>query len=229
MATHAPKTKRRPSVRGPENPPRKSWLDNQWLPLVFLIIATFAVFAPVCGSEFVAWDDNLNVSKNPSFNPPTIETVAEYWKGPYLDLYIPVTYTIWGLLAAVAQVSVPDAMGIRLNPYVFHTANLLVHLTAVLAAYALLRRLIGRQWPALAGAMLFAIHPLQVEPVAWVTGLKDVLSGMLTIAALWQYVCYADERERSGDLVGSAPSLRIFPYHGRLARVFFLKTRPRRP
>jgi tetratricopeptide (TPR) repeat protein len=77
-----------------------------------------------------------------------------------------------------------------LNATVFHAANLLVHITSAIIVYLLLRRLIGPRWPAAAGAILFAIHPLQVEPVAWATGMKDLLSGMLALAAIWQYVCF---------------------------------------
>src|SRR5215469_5436409 len=85
----------------------------------------------------------------------------------------------------------PDANGIWLNPYLFHTANLLVHVLAALAAYALLRRLTRSAWAACAGALLFALHPVQVEPVAWVAGMKDLLCGMFSLVALWQYVAFA--------------------------------------
>ncbi len=197
MPTHASKAKRRPRSPDRDLPKLAPAPQRRWIAPLLLTIVTLAALAPVCASEFVMWDDNLNVTKNPSFNPPTLAAIAEFWTRPFLDLYIPVTYCVWGMLAAVAQVSLPDSNGVRLNPYIFHTANLLLHLTAALIVYALLRRLIGKIWPALAGAMLFAIHPLQVEPVAWVTGLKDVLSGMLTLAALWEYVCFADERDNA--------------------------------
>ena len=168
-----------------------AWYEREWLILLLLAIATIAVFAPACANEFLFWDDNLNVWKNASFNPPTISSIAAFWKGPFLDLYVPVTYTVWGILSAVAMNSTRDARGSLLDPTVFHTANVIVHVIAVLLAYAILRRLVGKKWPAAAGAMLFAIHPLQVEPVAWVTGMKDVFCGALSLAALWQYIAYA--------------------------------------
>ena len=165
--------------------------SRDWLIIVLIAIATFAVFAPVCAASFVYWDDNLNIFKNAALNPPTLNSVAHFWWDPYLGLYIPLTYTVWGLLAVVAQLPEPGASGIMLNPTVFHLANLLVHICAAVIVYLILRRLIGAQWPAAAGAMLFAIHPLQVEPVAWVTGKKDRLSGMLPGSlAIWQYICY---------------------------------------
>ncbi len=195
MATHAPTRRRmkhpQPSPAAPGN------RESPWLVWLLLVVTTLVVFAPVVSSKFTTWDDNLNVSKNPWFNPPTTDSMLEMWRHPVYDLYIPLTYTVWGILASLAELPVPDSDGMQLNPAVFHVANLLVHLSAVLMLYALLRHIVGRRWPAAAGALLFAIHPIQVEPVAWVTGMKDVLSGALSIASLWQYVLYANA-ERHG-------------------------------
>jgi len=54
-----------------------------------------------------------------------------------------------------------------------------------------LRRLIGNVWAALLGALFFALHPVQVEPVAWVSGMKDVLSGLLALVAVLSYILFA--------------------------------------
>jgi tetratricopeptide (TPR) repeat protein len=161
-----------------------------WLPPAVLIIATLAVFWPVCGCEFVTWDDYPNIAKNPLLNPVTFDNVLYFWSHPYLAVYIPLTYSVWAVLAVIAGVNVGEE-GISLNPYVFHTANLIVHIATVLVVYQLLKLLSGRRWPAAAGALLFALHPVQVESVAWVTGMKDVLCGLLSVMALWQYALFA--------------------------------------
>ena len=115
-------------------------------------------------------------------NPPTTESIAKYWRGPQLGLYIPVIYTVWAGLAWLVRLPIADAGGITLDPSVFHTANLIGHGLASFLCWQILRRLIpvskARDWAAGAGAILFALHPLQAEPVAWVTGFKDVLSGV---------------------------------------------------
>jgi protein O-mannosyl-transferase len=141
--------------------------------------------------EFVVWDDGINVTHNPLLNPPSLQNVLTFWRRPYQEMYVPLTYTTWSLLARAARVDTPDPEGVSLDPYLFHAANLAVHLLAALAAYRLLLTLVGRRGPACAGALLFAIHPLQVEPVAWVTGMKDVLCGAFAMLALWQYVEFA--------------------------------------
>src|SRR5206468_3998587 len=90
-------------------------------------------------------------------------------------LYVPLTYSLWGALAAVAQTG--DGSARELNPSVFHCANIALHALSSLVVFAILRRLISSDLSAFFGAMLFAIHPLQVEPVAWISGMKDVLCG----------------------------------------------------
>src|SRR5204862_4768067 len=106
-----------------------------------------------------------------------------------------VTYSAWLLIALAAQTHTADISGVSLNPYVFHLANLLLHLIAVVTAYLILRRLFKRDWPAAIGALLFAIHPLQVEAVAWISGFRDVLSGLLSLVAIHQYIAAYDEGE----------------------------------
>jgi cytochrome c-type biogenesis protein CcmH/NrfG len=192
MATRAPSRSKPAALRSP--PVRPRFFESDWPIILLLAIAIFAAFSPACDGEFLNWDDAINVSKNPRLNPATLAKDALFWKNPYANLYIPVTYSAWSLLARMVWMDEPDSSGNSLTPGIFHVANLVVHLIAALALYALLLRLVRRRWPAAAGALLFAVHPLQVEPVAWITGLKDVLAGAFAIIALWQYATFADER-----------------------------------
>jgi tetratricopeptide (TPR) repeat protein len=165
--------------------------------IALLLLA--AVIACVLGRAstggFLNWDDQLNVSLNPDLNPPTAESVAKYWRERQLGMYIPIVYTVWGGLAWLARLPNADASGITLNPAVFHAANLLLHFIGSFLVWLILTRLLAgapaRHGAALAGALLFAIHPLQVEPVAWVTGMKDVLSGVFSLGSLLLYIVAA--------------------------------------
>ena len=159
------------------------------IPLLLIVITILAMF-PLCGFEFTSWDDLSNVAHNELLNPPTLANLWACWTKPQLAIYIPLTYTVWSVIALVARTDAPDPSGIWLNPYLFHTANVAVHITAALFAYALLKRLVGKAWPAAVGAAIFAVHPLQVESIGWVAGMKDVLYGTLSVAALWQFVAY---------------------------------------
>jgi tetratricopeptide (TPR) repeat protein len=154
-----------------------------------LIAGTLLAMGRLCTNDFTFWDDPGTVDQNSWLLPPTAHTLVHYWMSPAFGLYIPVTYTVWAAVACIAQVP-KDQYGIALNPWLFHSANVLCHLLAVLVAYRILRLLNADVFGAVCGALLFGVHPIQVEAVAWVSGLKDVLSGMLALVALWQYVCF---------------------------------------
>lgn len=166
-----------------------------WLCGGAILLITFAVFARLIGCGFTWWDDPDTIFHNPLLNPPTWAGLGHYWRSAGAaapaGLYIPLTYTLWMALAIVAG-RPPDAEGIGLDPRVFHAGNVLLHALAAVGVFWLLRRLLRRDWPAAAGALLFALHPVQVEAVAWASGTKDVLCGLLSIAALTQYVAAVD-------------------------------------
>ena len=153
-----------------------------------IVIVVLATFAPVCRHAFVTWDDNYTLNENPLIQHPSPASLLFYWRHGFMDLYVPVTYTAWTGVAFVSQViGHRDPTG-KLDPRVFHAASVLVHAVNALLVFGLLRLLLRRAWPAAAGALLFALHPVQVETVAWASGLKDLLCGMFSLIALGQYV-----------------------------------------
>jgi len=157
--------------------------------VVIIAILTLLVFYPVYSHDFVTWDDTHNVAANQDMLAPSWAKVKGYWTRPFKDLYIPVTYTLWAGVANVAQIS--GVNGVQLNPAVFHAVNSFLHVASAIVVFAILRRLIGNVWAALLGALVFAVHPVQVEPVAWVSGMKDVLSGLLALIAVLTYILFA--------------------------------------
>src|SRR5207253_4170334 len=72
-----------------------------------------------------------------------------------------------------------------------HAANVLLHTIAVLLLFEVLRQMTGAVWKSAAVAALFAVHPLHVESVAWVSERKDVLSAVFFLLMLTAYVRYA--------------------------------------
>jgi tetratricopeptide (TPR) repeat protein len=205
-------------------PPQGSGRSDQ---LVWLlpVVAAMAAFWPVLACDFTSWDDPFNVAKNPLLNPPTLYGLGLFWTRPFMAIYIPLTYTAWALIALVARTDAPDPQGIWLNPYIFHAANLAVHVVASVGVYLLLRRLVGRAWAACAGAVLFAVHPVQVEPVAWVAGMKDVLCGALSLVALWQYVLFAQPDDEAQTQASSRPR-RLHYSAATIAYVLALLSKP---
>jgi hypothetical protein len=177
-----------------------------YIPLL-IGVATIAALFRVVNHRFTSWDDVSTIAYNTHLNPPTAAGLAEMWKQPHMGLYVPVTYTAWSAIAVLAH-RPSDEVGIQLNPAFFHAANLIAHTLAACVAFALLRRLVGNDWAAAAGALLFALHPVQVEAVAWTSGFKDVLCGLFTLIALWQYVLYASDRRRFHSMRFAGSALR---------------------
>lgn len=188
-----------------------------------LIFLSLTVFWPVVHFQFVDYDDGINVSKNPLLNPPSLSNILQFWKEPYQHLYIPFTYTIWSITAWISQSAHPAAD--KLNPSVFHTANLIFHILNALIVFSIIRLLLRHisnvqvkhpekdtersNYAAGIGAVLFSIHPIQVEPVAWVTGLKDILFGHLSLIAIWQYLIYASRSKTPCELKQIAKNTHI--------------------
>jgi len=157
-----------------------------------VVVGTTAwVFSPAIHLGLLHWDDELNVTANARLRPLSLENLAWFWKGwqaPYGGLYVPVTYNLFAIEAHFAsQPPTPEAPQ-GLDPRVFHATNVLLHALCAWLVFLLLRRIANNDFAAGAGALLFALHPIHVEPVAWVTGAKDLLSATFSLTATWIYL-----------------------------------------
>lgn len=170
-------------------------MRDRYLVPALLLLATIGVFWEVQHQEFLNWDETIHITSNNLLYSGSPAAVLRFWQQPFAGMYIPVVYTIWAVLALFARDLPPSGGGVALNPHVFHTANLGAHLLNVLLVYAILQRLVRRRWAAGAGAALFALHPLQVEPVAWVAGMKDLAGGFFSLLALWLYLAGTESPE----------------------------------
>lgn len=174
--------------------------SDRWAVLLLWIIV-LAVFGRSLGFDFNWWDDHYNIGKNPLLNPPSIQSLIEFWTKPHFQLYVPVTFTVWAGLSLVARMGEADPFGISLNPTVFRAGNLLIHLIAVTLVYRLLRRFASARGAWL-GAAVFAVHPVQVETVCWISGTKDLLAAMFCLLGIALYVQGRDQSRKP--MVGAA-------------------------
>jgi hypothetical protein len=161
-----------------------------WTWRVALALIVLVLFGRLATYDFTLWDDQGTIHRNPLLNPPTLETLRFYWTTPDQGLYVPITWTVWIAIAAVGRTGAVDDIRSTLNPWIFHGANIGLHVACTLLVFGLLRRLLPRSpaWAAFLGALVFAIHPLQVESVAWISGMKDLLCWTLFLVALRSYV-----------------------------------------
>ena len=110
---------------------------------VLVIIVTLAALWPLTRCEFTTWDDPANTYQNPFVLNPSLDSLKYHWSRQTGDLYIPVTYTAWIGLGAIARVDngrVDNGGAIELNPWIFHTANLVVHVLSAWLLMAIVRR-----------------------------------------------------------------------------------------
>jgi len=171
---------RKPAVQASRSPAGRFrlWLNNRWWCGLFLCAASFLAYLPSLRGGFV-WDDDSWTTGISALLHDTSGLSAMWLRPTALQQYIPLTgttfwldYHLWGFWTL---------------PY--HVENVLLHTLAALLFWRLLQRLdVPGAWLA---AAVFALHPIMVESVAWITERKNVLSLVFFLAALLAYLRYA--------------------------------------
>ncbi len=149
---------------------------------IVLVLVTLTTFWPVKNFEFVALDDDVYVTENShvqsglswdsliwSFKIHSSEWHPLTWLSHMAD------YTLYGL-----------------SPQGHHFTNLLFHSANTLILFLVLSRIFQNVWVSGLMAMLFGIHPLRIESVAWVAERKDVLSAFFWTLSMWAYLSYVE-------------------------------------
>lgn len=153
--------------------------------LVALVVA--AAFAPVLDTRALSLDDDDYITHNELVTRPSAAHAAQFFReavrpttvGGY---WMPLSMT--SLMLDVAQ------GGSASNPEPFHRTSLALHVAATVELFWLLALLFGAPVPALLAALAFGLHPLAVEPVAWIGERKTVLAGALTLCAAAMHVAW---------------------------------------
>src|SRR5207247_2909925 len=160
-----------------------------WLVPVLIALVTVAAFLPALQNQFVSWDDDEHFLDNPHYRVLGWSPLRWMWT-THQSHYIPLTWMTLGL----------DYLLWGMNPFGYHLTSLLLHAATAVAFFFVVRRTLKRALPspserghALAvsagfAALVFAIHPLRVESVAWVTERRDVLSGLFYLSAILVYL-----------------------------------------
>ncbi len=153
-----------------------------WLVAVLLMLGTLALFWPATRCGFVNLDDSINVSGNVHVQKGLT------WEGIKWSLCHPVNGG-WLPLTVWSHMLVCQVFGLK--PWGHHLINVLLHALNAALVFAWLRQMTGATWRSLWVAALFAVHPLRVEAVAWVTERREVLCACFGLLALMAYARYA--------------------------------------
>jgi len=135
--------------------------------IIFLILTTWGAYYQVKNYEFVNFDDDEYVSENEHLKSgPIRERISWCFTTSYANNWFPLTW--------LSHLAVIALYGLDAGKH--HLANVILHITNALLVFVIFRKMTGALWQSGFIAALFALHPLHVESVAWVTERKDVLS-----------------------------------------------------
>src|SRR4029077_4471337 len=184
MATRRPIANKRPRQkdRRPRELPRGVYRRSITIGIyLFLTGLSLAVFSQTIHYNFVNFDDDLYVYNAPAIQAGlTLKGIAAAFTSQHARNWHPLT-TLSHML---------DCQLCGLNAGGHHATNIILHIIAVLLLFRVLRQMTGAVWKSAIVAALFAVHPLHVESVAWVSERKDLLSAVFFLLMLDAYVRY---------------------------------------
>jgi Flp pilus assembly protein TadD len=156
-------------------------------PLVVVIGAALLAYSGITKCGFIGMDDDLYVYENLIVSQGlTRQGVRWAFTAFFASTWQPL---VW--LSYMVDVTLSGV-----NPAAMHRTNLLLHLINIVLVYACLLQLTGHKRPAFLASLLFAVHPVHVESVAWIAGRKDLLSTPFWWAAILAYAAYAHRPSR---------------------------------
>jgi tetratricopeptide (TPR) repeat protein len=163
-------------------------LNGKLIICLILVILVLALFWPLSHYQFINYDDNIYVTENRQVTSGlTLRGVI--WALSINDL------CNWHPLTWLSHMADVELYGLNAGGH--HLTNVLFHIANTLLLFILLTRFTAARWPSVFVAALFALHPLHVESVAWVSERKDVLSTFWGILTLIGYAQYTQQRRRS--------------------------------
>lgn len=155
------------------------WDRLHWSGFLLLLFLTFLAYSPALNGDFL-WDDDLHVTKKQAvIGDDSFMRIWTSGDAVYYPLVLTTFWVEWRLWGG-------EALG-------FHIVNVALHALNAILLCLLLQRL-GVRWAWLAGA-IFALHPVHVESVAWITELKNVQSGLFYLLTLLFYLSFLKKRE----------------------------------
>ena len=152
--------------------------------LILLFVSTFLVYGQITGNEFINFDDELYITNNPWVkNGLTMDGMIWAFDLDYKDgLY-------WHPLAWLSHMADVELFG--LNPGGHHFVSMMFHIICSMLLFLTLNLMTGSIWKSFFAASMFAVHPLNVDTVAWAAERKNLLSTLFWMLTVLSYIYYA--------------------------------------
>jgi len=145
---------------------------------ILILLVTFASFLPSLSNGFIGGDDDNYVVRNLLIRDLSWPGIKNIFSSVHLGLYKPLTMLTFAL----------EYHFFKLDPHIYHLTNVILHLLNSLLVFWLILLLSRKAWVAFIVALLFGIHPLHVESVAWVSERKDVLYSLFFLSGIIAYI-----------------------------------------
>ena len=145
-------------------------------------------FGRIVSHGWVNFDDPIHVTENPSFFPLSWRELGGFWVRPYEHLYVPASYMLFAAECMASRWLYGEGPMAVPRPGLFHAVSLALHVAASLLVLRILRRFTTQPWAAVVGGLVFALHPLQVESVAWVAEQRGLLAAVFSLVAIDQFL-----------------------------------------
>ena len=175
----------------PPDKDNREVLTFKWKHIILIALLSIAIYANTLSMDFV-WDDLTQIKENLKIrslrNVPSMFT-SDVWSGvgqespyyrPIFTLSLALDYFIWGL-----------------NPSGYHITNIFLHALASALFYILALRILNKELAAVFGALIFAVHPVHAEAIAWISGRNEPLAALFMFASLYSYILYRDKTKFS--------------------------------
>jgi tetratricopeptide (TPR) repeat protein len=189
---------------------KQSMIEKPLFLIILILCLTFIAFFPTLKNGFIpTWDDGAYVINNQSIQNLNQSSLKEIFTTTVASSYVPlpiltfaVEYKIFGL-----------------NPFIFHFSNLILHLLCTFLVFQILRMLKLKPVYAAIGAMIFGVHPMHVESIAWIAERKDLLCCLFCFASIIFYFKYLILQKKTLVFYFLSLSLFIFALFSKISAV----------
>lgn len=161
-------------------------LKKYWMWLVGIVVISFIAYYPALQNGFTNWDDGQYVVQNSNITSLSFQNVKNIFSSYYMGNYHPLTILSYSIDFSIGQ----------LDPFIYHLSNVLLHLLNTILVFIFIYYLFNNYHLAIITSLLFGVHPLHVESVAWIAERKDVLCTFFYLLSAVFYVKYVREEKK---------------------------------
>ena len=165
--------------------PTKKFPEKYWL--YGALIAAVLVFANILQHGFVNFDDDTGILANPLYHQLSIDNLIAIFKTPNLGMYAPITGLLYTVLYTLGNG----------DPLLFHAASLILHMINIVLVYKILKLIFPENAMVFGlSTLLFAVHPIQSESVAWAASMSTPLYALFYFSAILTYLNFAATQQQ---------------------------------